>query len=176
MVQYRDKSSDKDRRRRDAAAMKKICDEAGVPLLINDDVGLAREIGAAGVHLGGHDGDFASARQELGAQAILGSSCYASLDRALRALHDGADYVSFGAFHPSATKPSAPIAPLSVLQEAKSAIRLPIAAIGGIDATNGKPLIEAGADLLAVIGGVCAAADPESSARAINRLFTQIHA
>jgi thiamine-phosphate pyrophosphorylase len=171
MIQYRDKSGDADRRRREAEALNAICAAGGIPLIVNDDIELARTTGAAGVHLGGRDPDLSDARRRLGSAAILGSSCYSSLERARRAVQDGVDYVSFGAFHRSTTKPSAPLAPLSLLHDARQAIPLPVVAIGGIDAHNARPLIEAGADLLAVIGGVCAADDPEAAARSISRLF-----
>jgi thiamine-phosphate pyrophosphorylase len=108
----------------------------------------------------------------LGPDAVIGVSCYASLDLAREAATAGADYVGFGSFHASPTKPQAVRAPQALLREARHAPGLPVAAIGGITAANGRPLIEAGADLLAVISGVFGTDDIEGSARAIASLFT----
>jgi thiamine-phosphate pyrophosphorylase len=169
IVQYRDKSSDDDRRRAEAQAIKDACDRHGAPLIINDDVDLAAEIGA-GVHLGEDDGDFASARARLGPDAIIGVSCYDSLDRAHAAAEAGADYLAFGAFFASPTKPNARRATIELLRAAKS-LGPPIVAIGGITPDNAPSLIEAGADFVAVISGIFAAADIEHAARRYATLF-----
>lgn len=148
----------------------KICHRYEVPLLVNDDLGLAEAAGADGVHLGREDAEIAQARKRLGSEAIIGSSCYNSLERALTAQSQGADYVAFGRFFPSSSKPLASPADLDTLRNAKQVISVPIVAIGGILPENGALLIEAGADLLAVIGGIFDR-DPEGSARAFHRLF-----
>ncbi|HNF64280.1 MAG TPA: thiamine phosphate synthase, partial [Plasticicumulans sp.] len=151
-IQYRDKRADAALRRQLAAALAGLCRARAVTLIINDDVALAAETGADGVHLGRDDAAFAAARRRLGARALIGVSCYDSLERARAACAAGADYVAFGAFYPSAIKPDAVRAPLSLLGEARHALarRIPIVAIGGIDAGNGAGLVEAGADALAV--------------------------
>ena len=156
----------------EAAALLDLCRSAAIPLIINDDVELAAMIGADGVHLGREDGSLAAARKRLGADAIIGMSCYDSLERALDATAASADYVAFGRFFPSATKPQAPRARLETLQAARDKLTIPLVAIGGITADNGQPLVEAGADLLAVIEGVFSAeGGPESAARRFRRLW-----
>jgi thiamine-phosphate pyrophosphorylase len=141
-----------------------------VPLVVNDDWRLAAEAGAAGAHLGGDDGDLAQARRTLGDAAILGASCYASLERAAAATGAGASYLAFGACFASGTKPLAARAPLSLLAEA-AAFGLPRVAIGGVTTDNASLAIAAGADLLAVIGGVFDAGDPVAALRALQRAF-----
>jgi thiamine-phosphate pyrophosphorylase len=149
------------------------CRAARVPLIVNDDVALARRIGADGVHLGRDDTPLAEARRVLGSGAIIGVSCYDSVERAARAEGEGADYVAFGRFFPSKTKPGAPCARLETLGLAKERLRVPIVAIGGITAENGGILLEAGADLLAVIDGVFGGNDPEGAALEFQALFSR---
>lgn len=170
MVQLRDKSADRNARRRQARALLRLCNAHDVPLIINDDVELARETGAHGVHLGKDDSGIEEARASLGAKAIIGVSCYNDLERAGKACRSGADYVAFGSFFPSMTKLSAPTADLSLIRQAR-ALSVPVCAIGGITATNAAPLIRAGAQLLAVIHSVFAQADPEAAAREFTALF-----
>ncbi|HSE11972.1 MAG TPA: thiamine phosphate synthase [Rudaea sp.] len=172
MVQYRDKSADQARRGAEAAGLLDLCRRFAVPLIINDDVELAAGIGAHGVHVGEHDGDVAEARARLGANAIIGVSCYDSLERARELAAAGADYLAFGAFYPSPTKPHARRATVDLLHAAKP-LGLPLVAIGGITPDNAQPLIDAGADLVAVISGVFAAADPCAAARRYANLFTK---
>lgn len=171
LVQYRDKSADTDRRHREATELVSACHALGVPLLINDDVELARSAGAQGVHLGQRDASIAAARTALGPEAIIGVTCHADLALALRAQADGADYVAFGRFFASHTKPEAPPAPLALLPAARARLRIPIAAIGGITPENGGALVAAGADLLAVIHGVFGPADIRAAARRYTELF-----
>jgi thiamine-phosphate pyrophosphorylase len=148
----------------------KICHQHNIPLIINDDVELALLSKADGVHLGKEDSDITEARKRLGDAAIIGVSCYNSVERALAAQTLGASYVAFGRFYPSSSKPLAAPANIETLRKAKSAIQLPIVAIGGILPENGGQLLTAGANLLAVIGGVFDH-DPEQSASAYQRLF-----
>ncbi|HCW88502.1 MAG TPA: thiamine phosphate synthase, partial [Marinobacter sp.] len=129
------------------------CHNAGVPLIINDDPHLARRCGADGVHLGQQDSDPLAARRLLGDSALLGITCHGQLALAEKACTDGADYLAFGRFYPSGTKPEAPEAEPGILGQARQ-FRLPVTAIGGININNAEPLILAGADLLAVIGGL----------------------
>jgi thiamine-phosphate pyrophosphorylase len=171
LIQYRDKSSDRTRRLDEARALQALCAAAGAPLIVNDDVELARAVGAAGVHLGEDDAAVAVARDALGAAAIIGVSCYDSIERARSAARAGADYLAFGAFFASPTKPHARRATPSLLRAARP-LGVPLVAIGGITPDNARPLIEAGADFVAVISGVFGDADPQGAARRYADLFT----
>lgn len=170
LLQYRNKPAPPRLRRTQAAALLAACRRHGVPLIINDEVELAAEIGADGVHLGRDDGDPTRARDRLGTTAIIGVSCYDSLERARAAAAAGADYAAFGSFHPSVRKPLAPRPPLSLLDEAR-ALPLATCAIGGITLARAPALLAAGADLLAVIGDLFDAADTGAAARAYAALF-----
>ena len=158
-LQYRNKTASDALRHQQASALQALCLEAGVPLIVNDDAQLAKAVGAAGVHLGEDDGDIAAARALLGADAIIGSSCYDQLSLAESAVAAGADYVAFGAFFPTRSKTGTRQATIDVLSQAAS-LGVPRVAIGGITPDNAHPLIEAGADLVAVISGVYDADDP----------------
>ena len=150
--------------------LRKACREADVAFIVNDDPGLARELDADGVHLGEDDTSVDDARRLLGDVAIIGVSCYDDLARARRLAAAGADYLAFGAFFPSPTKPRARRASLQLLSDS-AVLGLPRVAIGGITPENGGPLVAAGADLLAVISGVFDAADPAAAARAYLSCF-----
>lgn len=171
LVQYRDKGGDAQRRLREARNLVRITAAQGVPLLINDDVELARASGAAGVHLGADDGDAATARAVLGANALIGISCYDELDRALAAARAGADYVAFGRMYPSRTKPGGPRPRPGLLAAARARTGLPVCGIGGITLANAPEVIAARADLLAVIGDLFEADDIGARAAAYARLF-----
>jgi thiamine-phosphate pyrophosphorylase len=171
IVQYRDKSAEPERRKAEAVALARLCEAHGVPLIINDDIELAVHCAATGVHLGANDAGIAAARNRMGSDAIIGISCYDSLDRAHHALDEGADYVAFGAFHPSPTKPLARRATLELLTSAK-ALGIPVVAIGGITPDNAPALIEAGADCLAVVSSLFDATDIRSVARRFSLLFS----
>ena len=170
MLQLRGKGIDAGHRREQALALLPLCHARKVPLVINDDWRLAREIGAAGAHLGEHDGDLGEARAGLGSTAILGASCYGDVARAVRAKAAGASYIAFGSFFVSGTKPRAPRAPLSVLDQARG-LGLTTVAIGGITPDNAASVIAAGADFIAVIGAVFDALDPVASVRAFRSCF-----
>ncbi|MEZ0472225.1 thiamine phosphate synthase [Luteimonas salinilitoris] len=169
-LQYRNKTADAALRRVQAAALRELCADAGVPLIVNDDAGLAAAVGAAGVHLGEDDSDPAAARALLGAEAIVGVSCYDDAARAGRAAAAGASYVAFGAFFPTRSKSVTRRATPALLRDA-AALGLPRVAIGGITPDNAGALVAAGADLLAVIGAVFDASDPAAAARALQRCF-----
>jgi thiamine-phosphate pyrophosphorylase len=171
VIQYRDKGTDGERRLAEASELALLCRRHGVPLIVNDDVELAAAAGADGVHLGRDDPRIAAARARLGAGALIGVSCYDRLDLALEAQAAGADYVAFGRFFPSNSKPLAVPADLPLLRAARPMIHLPIAAIGGITPDNGGPLVTAGADLLAVIQGVFGAGDVTAACRRFAPLF-----
>ena len=171
LVQYRNKSTDRVQRLVEVRAVLEICRGHGLPLIVNDDVDLAAEVGAEGVHLGRDDGRVEDARVRLGPRAIIGVSCYDSLERALQASHDGADYVAFGSFFASSSKPAAVRAPLTLLKDAKARLDIPLCAIGGITPQNGAELVTAGADMLAVIQGLFSAADVQAAAKDYAKLF-----
>lgn len=169
ILQYRDKTDDHARRRHEVAMLSQICVRHGKPLIVNDDVELAASAGA-GVHLGEHDTDIAAARARLGPDAIIGVSCYDDLERARSAAAAGADYLAFGAFFPSPTKPHARRADKSLLAAAR-AFGVPLVAIGGITPDNAPQLVAAGADFVAVISDVFAAADIQAAARRYLSVF-----
>jgi thiamine-phosphate pyrophosphorylase len=170
-VQYRNKRADPARRHAQAAQLAALCREAAVPLIVNDDVELALAVDAAGAHLGRDDGDLAAARERLGPGKLLGASCYDRLDRAVRAVASGADYVAFGSVFASPTKPAAARAPLALFAAAKRRLAVPLVAIGGITLDNARAAIEAGADALAVITALFEADDVAARARAFTALF-----
>ncbi|MGH8549156.1 MAG: thiamine phosphate synthase [Methylococcales bacterium] len=166
-IQYREKQH-----KPDVALVKDLlvlCRSRRVPLIINDDIELASQVGADGVHLGRHDRGLAEARRRIGDRAIVGISCYDSLARAAWGEEQGADYVAFGCFFPSRTKPEARPVPIEILT--RTSARVPVIAIGGITPENGKALIEAGADLLAVTSGIFGQADPGQAAFRYRQLF-----
>lgn len=173
IIQYRDKSHDAPTCRAQAKKIAALCRQHGVLFIVNDDVALAKESGADGLHLGREDTALTQAREILGPQAIIGVSCYNELALAEEAEKHGADYVAFGRFFPSRTKPQAVQASLNLLREAKRKLRLPVVAIGGITPENGASLIAAGADALAVIEGVFGQADVRAAAERYARLFTK---
>ncbi len=168
MLQYRDKNPVDGQAL--AKALLEICHQYHVPLIINDDITLAEQIGADGVHLGKQDGNIKEARAILGADAIIGISCYNFIELALDAQKQGASYVAFGRFFPSLSKPLAAPADIETLQKAKFSLTIPVVAIGGILPENGAQLLTAGADMLAVIGGLFDST-PEQSAKAYRALF-----
>lgn len=172
ILQYRDKTADQARRLQEAEALAALCRHRGAVFIVNDDVDLAAACGADGVHLGRDDAEVAAARGRLGSGAIIGVSCYDSLDRGGRLLSAGADYLAFGAVYPSATKPGAVRAGTELLCAARSRFpQVPLVAIGGITADNAAPVVATGVDAVAVIRGLFAAADPPAAARRIAALF-----
>jgi len=165
LLQYRS-------RQRDVSQAKELARLArghGVPFIVNDDVELALEVGADGAHLGREDGELRSARKKL-AGKILGASCYDRLELAREAVAAGADYVAFGSVFASPTKPRAVRAPLSLFGQART-LGVPLAAIGGITLANARQVIDAGADLLAVISDLFDAEDIAARAREYQKLF-----
>jgi thiamine-phosphate pyrophosphorylase len=170
LVQYREKSrNDKTDL---ATKLLTLCHAYNVPLVINDNVKLAQKISADGVHLGKDDGSVLDVRQRLGESVIIGVSCYNSLKRAIEAEKQGANYVAFGRFFTSNSKPLAAAAEIGTLTAAKNVLTLPIIAIGGILPENGGTLIDAGANFLAVIGGL-STNNPELSAQSYCALFSE---
>ena len=174
LVQYRDKTNSATERDRLANELQRLCRAARVPLIINDSPPLAFTSQASGVHLGLSDSGIEEARARLGQDALIGATCHDNLELARTSVAAGADYVAFGRFFQSATKPGAPPAGVSVLTEASS-LGVPVVAIGGITLENGAQLIKAGADFLAVVGGLFEADDIEQQARCFTELFHRHH-
>ncbi|MEX0731382.1 MAG: thiamine phosphate synthase [Aquisalimonadaceae bacterium] len=171
VLQYRDKSSNALRRLREAQALAAACRDYGALFIVNDDIDLAAACGAGGVHLGRDDVSIAEARRRLGNEAMIGVSCYASLERAGQMQEAGADYLAFGAVYPSVTKPHTVRAELALLRQARARFALPLVAIGGITAANARDVVATGVDAVAVIQGVFGASDPALAARHIAALF-----
>ncbi|PSL10495.1 thiamine-phosphate diphosphorylase [Marinobacterium halophilum] len=171
LLQYRDKSTDAARRLRQARALLELCRQYDCPLLINDDVELARASSADGVHLGQQDGSVAAARDHLGSHALIGQTCHDRIELAHKAVREGADHVAFGAFFPSRTKPGAQQAPLQLLQTARAQLDVPVVAIGGISVDNAHQVVAAGADLIAVVHALFAAEDIQQQANRFARLL-----
>lgn len=168
-VQYRDKSQNSERRLTDAKKLLILCKQHNANLIINDDVQLAQQINAHGVHLGQGDGDVKAARLLLGNDAIIGVTCHDSLALAEKAIADGATYIAFGRFFSSNTKPDARPAPLNLLTQARAKFpNTMIAAIGGITTENANNVLTAGADLIAVCHNLFAADDIEAQAKLFN--------
>lgn len=170
VLQLRHKTADEGLKRDLAEVLLPVCRAAGVPLIINDDWRLAQQVGADGVHLGRDDGNPMDVRAALGDNILLGVSCYADLDRAIAMAKAGVDYIAFGAMYASGTKPQAPPAPLSILKQAREALSsldlmTAVVAIGGITPQNASAVYAAGADNVAVVGGLFLADDIEAAAR-----------
>jgi thiamine-phosphate pyrophosphorylase len=170
-VQYRDKSTDVARRHEQASELVALCRRYAAPLIVNDDLRLADLADADGVHLGRGDGSVREARIILGPRKFIGASCYQHLDLAVAAQAAGADYVAFGSFFPSPTKPDAGRASLDLLRAACAVVRVPLVAIGGITRANAAALLDAGADGLAVLSALFDAPDIRAAARDLNQLF-----
>lgn len=168
-LQYRNKSGSHARKKYEAGELQQLCKEHNSLFIINDDLQLAVSTGSDGVHLGREDCDYKTARNELGPEAIIGISCYNSMETALAAQEDGADYVAFGSFFPSSSKQNTTVAEPDIIRRAKARVSLPVAAIGGITPANCRTLIEHGADMLAVISSIYQSRDPYSAAMEFNR-------
>ena len=171
ILQYRDKSNDAARRLEQASSLAGLCRQHDALFIINDDVELAQKVSADGVHLGKDDDAIASARNMLGANALIGCSCYNRLDLAIKSQQLGADYVAFGRFFASRTKPQAVEAGIDILQRARESLDIPICAIGGITLPNAGSLVEAGADMVAVIEDLFSAEDIGQRAAGYHALF-----
>ena len=171
VIQLRDKHLSDDELMPTALTIQQICAYYDVTFIINDRVTLAKKIHADGVHIGQHDHSLRAARDYLGADFLIGVSCYKHLFSALRAQKLGADYVAFGSVFLSNTKVNAPRCPLSVISKAHSLLRIPICAIGGITANNSRHVLAAGAQLIAATHSVFNARDPMAAA---NKLSHQV--
>lgn len=171
LVQYRDKSSDSDRRLREASELAALCRDHDALLLVNDDVQLAKACGAHGVHLGRNDASIEKARELLGAGAVIGYSCYNDFSRAQHGAQAGADYLAFGSAFPSRVKPDAVRAPLELFAQARATPGIPTCAIGGINADNIRTVVAAGANMAAVISAVFAADNIRSATAELGLAF-----
>jgi len=174
LVQYRAKAVGPETRAEQARALVALCRARAVPLIVNDDLQLALAVNADGVHLGRDDGDPRLARQ-LMPSGIVGVSCYDQPDRAVAAAAAGADYVGIGSLFPSATKPGAIRAPLRLIAQTRAVAGLPVAGIGGITADNAALAVDAGADMIAVVGALFQAPDVAQAAQALSFPFTTSH-
>jgi len=172
VVQYRNKDAGEQLRQEQAVRIARLCRDAGACFIVNDNIELARKVAADGVHLGKDDEGVGAARALLGPGKLIGVSCYNELWRARDAVAQGADYIAFGSFFPSPTKPGAVTAARDLLRAAKE-FSVPIVAIGGITPDNAAGLIEAGADAVAVLSAVFDAPDVERAARRIAGLFAE---
>ncbi len=173
VLQYRNKSANTALRLTQAIALRELTRELGVAFIVNDDAQLAAQVDADGVHLGMADDGIAAARAVLGANKIIGISCYNRLSLARDAVNEGADYVAFGAFFPSRIKPDAVLADIELLRLARAELTVPRVAIGGITLQNGAQLVQAGADALAIISALFDATDITATAQEFSKLFIQ---
>jgi thiamine-phosphate pyrophosphorylase len=173
IIQYRQKNVSPRDQTVQARELNELCLAAGASLIINDNVELAQQINAAGVHLGRDDMSVTEARRQLGTNKIIGASCYNQISLAEAAIAAGADYIAFGAFFPSQIKPNAVRAEIALIVEAKKKFNIPIVAIGGISLQNAPQLIAAGADAVAVISDLFSATDITARANAFQQLFSE---
>jgi thiamine-phosphate pyrophosphorylase len=166
--QFRVKAIDEHAAARLGEPLQRICAARDVAFLVNDSIALAKRLGADGVHLGQSDGDPREARERLGREAQIGVTCHASRHLAMEAGEAGADYVAFGAFFPTTTKQVEHHAEPDILGWWQALFELPCVAIGGITPENCAPLVQAGADFLAVSGAVWAG-DEAAAVRAFHQ-------
>lgn len=175
LLQYRSKSHSATDKLVSAKALQALCARYHTPLIINDDTSLCEAAAAAGVHLGRQDGSIEAARKQLGDSAIIGVTCHACIEDALQAENQGADYVAFGRFFPSLSKPEAAAADLEILIQAREQLSIPIVAIGGINAENGALVLQAGADILAVIHAIFGSDDVSAQTRKLVDVYNHAH-
>lgn len=173
VLQYRNKLASPALQLEQATVLRGMTRSFGTTFIVNDDVKLTVQVEADGVHLGADDGGICAARQAIGSARLIGASCYNRAQLAVEAVRQGADYVAFGAFFPSSVKPGAVTAGIDVLEYARRELKVPIVAIGGITVENGRQLVEAGADALAVISALWQAADIAQAAKEFSQLFEQ---
>lgn len=175
LIQFRNKSNNHAQRIETCRVIRQLTKQAGAIFIVNDDIELAQIVKADGVHLGQEDVGLAEARKRLGQNMLIGVSCYNRFDLAEKAEKNGADYIAFGSFFPSRTKPDAAKADIQLLHRARQELKLPVAAIGGITTENGASLVEAGADMLAVVDSIFGQADIELATRRFSALFNINH-
>lgn len=171
LLQYRNKLASHLLKTQQARTLLPLCRQYGVPLIINDSVKLCLTLDADGVHIGVDDGNLAEIRARIGADKILGASCYNRFDLALSAQQAGVDYVAFGACFASNTKPNAPVASLDLFKQAHVQLHIPSVAIGGITLNNAPLVIQAGAQAIAVINNLFNAPDIQLQANRLSAIF-----
>lgn len=171
LIQYRNKQASDVLLREQARLLLQLCREYKVPLIINDHLDLAFEIDADGLHVGRDDASITKARNRLGWNKIVGASCYDNLDLALQAEKVGADYVAFGAFFPSLTKPAAVAVSMNLIEQAKKKIAVPIIGIGGIRLNNARTVIDSGCAAIAVCNDLFHTDNIKAKAAQYARLF-----
>lgn len=171
LVQYRHKTASPELRKEQASALLALCRKHNRPFIINDFVELALELDADGIHVGGTDAPVAQVRAEIGADKILGASCYGSMELAQKAHEAGASYVAFGGFYPSRVKKYEVSTPVDIITRAKQQLPVPVVVIGGMTQENAVPLIKAGTDMVAAISSVYMTDDPQAAARGFVQLF-----
>ncbi|MDQ9948564.1 MULTISPECIES: thiamine phosphate synthase [Acinetobacter] len=164
ILQYRRKKIDKAEQPAEVEQIKLLCEKYQVPFVINDDLKLAAQFGL-GVHLGQSDGEITDAKSQLPEGVIIGRTCLNSLELAQKAITDGATYIAFGAVYATSTKPEAGNVGIEVIKQAAAQYDVPICAIGGLTVENSQPVIEAGADLCAVISDILGRSTAEIPAR-----------
>ncbi|MEO9301348.1 thiamine phosphate synthase [Acinetobacter pittii] len=164
ILQYRRKKIDKADQPAEVEQIKLLCEKYQVPFVINDDLKLAAQFGL-GVHLGQSDGEITDAKSQLPEGVIIGRTCLNSLELAQKAITDGATYIAFGAVYATSTKPEAGNVGIEVIKQAAAQYDVPICAIGGLTVENSQPVIEAGADLCAVISDILGRSTAEIPAR-----------
>ena len=171
-IQLRDKTASRDLLLDEARRLLPLARAAGIPLIINDWAKTAQDAGAGGVHLGQDDISIREARRILGPLSLIGKSTH-SLEQALAAQAEGADYIGLGPIFPTPTKPGVQSVGTALIAQVAPRVRVPIVCIGGIDAANARTVVEAGAACIAVVRAVCSAPDPESSTRNLKRILVQ---
>lgn len=171
LLQYRHKTASDALRREQAEALLRLCRQHDVPFIINDHLELCRELDADGLHVGGTDASVAAVRAALGADKLIGASCYGDLQLARDAAANGASYVAFGGFYPSRVKKYDVSTPVDIVSRARAELSVPVCVIGGMTAENAVPLVQEGCDLVAAISSVYQSADPRMAAQAFVRLF-----
>ena len=173
LIQYRNKSANKVLLREQAELLLQLCRKHEIPLIINDHLDLAMEIDADGVHVGQNDIAITNARKQLGRDKIVGASCYDNLDLALQAEKQGADYVAFGAFFPSTTKPNTVSVPANLVDQAKKKLVVPIVGIGGIRLANAGAIIQSGCAAIAVCNDLFLTENVTAKAAQYAQLFKE---
>ena len=173
LIQYRNKLASDVLLREQARVLLQLCKEYKVPLIINDHLDLALEIDADGLHVGRDDVSIATARNQLGWNKIVGASCYNNLDLARQGEKEGADYVAFGAFFPSLTKPNAFFVPANLVSQAKKEIAIPIVGIGGIQLINARIVIQSGCAAIAVCNDLFHTENIKATATQYTQLFVE---
>lgn len=172
IVQYRHKTATPELRKEQAKALQALCRRYGKPFIINDYVDLCLELDTDGIHVGGTDAPVKKVRAAVGPGKIVGASCYGDIELARKATRDGASYVAFGGFYPSRVKKYPVTTPQNIVSDWKKEMpSMPVCVIGGMNVDNATPLVNLGADMVAVVSGVYFQEDPEKVAGQFAALF-----